>query len=98
MPKTLTFQLLALAACIAFAGGCQNKLEAENIAPAKAVVEKKIDTSGIDTAAYDKRIQDLHINDSLGKWTEKKPYPLKGAILPFKRVIAFYGNLFSKRM
>lgn len=25
-------------------------------------------------------------------------YPLPGAILPFKRVIAFYGNLYSKKM
>lgn len=26
------------------------------------------------------------------------PYPLPGAILPFKRVIAYYGNLYSKKM
>jgi len=37
--------------------------------------------------------------DTTGRWPVKNaPYPLPGAILPFKRVVAFYGNLYSKRM
>ena len=37
--------------------------------------------------------------DTTGKWPVKNtPYPLPGAILPFKRIVAFYGNLYSKRM
>jgi hypothetical protein len=36
--------------------------------------------------------------DTTGKWPPKGPYPLAGAILPFNRIIAFYGNLYSKRM
>ncbi len=31
-------------------------------------------------------------------WPPKTPAPLYGAILPFKRVIAYYGNLYSKNM
>ena len=31
-------------------------------------------------------------------WPIKTPYPLAGAILPFKRVIAYYGNLYSTKM
>ena len=31
-------------------------------------------------------------------WPVKAPYPLAGAILPFKRVVAYYGNLYSKKM
>lgn len=31
-------------------------------------------------------------------WPAKAPYPNGGAILPFKRVIAYYGNLYSKKM
>lgn len=31
-------------------------------------------------------------------WPVKTEYPDPGAILPFKRVIAYYGNLYSKRM
>ena len=36
--------------------------------------------------------------DSSGKWPVKSAYPLPGAILPFKRIVAFYGNLYSKQM
>ncbi len=35
--------------------------------------------------------------DSSGKWANKAE-PLPGAILPYKRIIAFYGNLYSKNM
>lgn len=31
-------------------------------------------------------------------WPVSTPYPLDGAILPFNRVIAYYGNLYSKKM
>lgn len=31
-------------------------------------------------------------------WPKAQPYPLPGAILPFKRIIAYYGNFYSTRM
>lgn len=31
-------------------------------------------------------------------WPAQAPYPKAGAILPFKRVVAYYGNLYSKGM
>ncbi|MDB4991891.1 MAG: hypothetical protein JWL75_136 [Parcubacteria group bacterium] len=31
-------------------------------------------------------------------WPAKAPYPKAGAILPFKRIIAYYGNFYSKGM
>jgi hypothetical protein len=41
----------------------------------------------------------LSNNDKSGRWPVKKiPYPLPGALLPYNRIIAFYGNLYSKRM
>jgi hypothetical protein len=42
----------------------------------------------------------IHIinGDSSGKWTADKPEPSAGAILPYKRIVAFYGNLYSKNM
>jgi len=52
----------------------------------------------IDTADYNKRLQAISNHDTTGKWPVKTPYPLPGAILPFNRIIAFYGNLYSKRM
>ncbi len=53
----------------------------------------------VDTAAYNRKIKELANGDTSGYWPVKKqPYPLAGAILPFKRVIAYYGNLYSKKM
>lgn len=53
----------------------------------------------VDTAAYNAKLKYLANGDTSGYWPVKKqPYPLAGAILPFKRVVAYYGNLYSKRM
>jgi len=52
----------------------------------------------IDTAAYDRINMELANGDSSGKWPVKGPYPSPGAILPFYRIVAYYGNLFSTRM
>lgn len=53
----------------------------------------------IDTALYTKKIKELANGDTTGKWPVKKqPYPLAGAILPYKRVVTYYGNLYSKKM
>ena len=51
-----------------------------------------------DTVDYNKRILALSNSDTTGKWPVKTPYPLNGAVLPYNRIIAFYGNLYSKRM
>jgi hypothetical protein len=52
----------------------------------------------LDTATYNKLLKALANGDTTGKWPAKAPYPLPGAILPFHRILAFYGNLYSKRM
>lgn len=41
---------------------------------------------------------ELSNNDTTGLWPVKGPYPLAGAVIPFNRVVAFYGNLYSKKM
>lgn len=61
-----------------------------------AAPEKKI--SEIDTVDYNQRMLALSNNDTTGFWPVKTPYPLPGAVLPYNRIIAFYGNLYSKRM
>jgi hypothetical protein len=55
-------------------------------------------SSVLDTALYNKKMEHMLNGDSSGKWPTKAPYPLPGAILPFKTIIAFYGNLYSKQM
>lgn len=53
----------------------------------------------IDTAQYNKLMLYLSNGDTTGKWPVKNtPYPLPGAVLPFNRVVAYYGNLYSKKM
>lgn len=53
----------------------------------------------IDHAQYDSLMAKLANGDIGGKWPVKNtPYPLPGAILPYKRVVAFYGNLYAKKM
>ncbi|MFI5160596.1 MAG: hypothetical protein ACHQHN_04930 [Sphingobacteriales bacterium] len=53
----------------------------------------------IDHAQYDALMKKLANGDTTGKWPVKNaPYPLPGAILPYKRVVAFYGNLSAKKM
>jgi len=52
----------------------------------------------LDTALFNQKLAHITNGDSSGKWPVKSPYPLPGAIFPFKRVIAYYGNLYSTRM
>ena len=57
-----------------------------------------ISTVPFDTADYNKRMLALSNFDTTGKWPVNTPYPLTRALLPYNRIIAFYGNLYSKRM
>jgi hypothetical protein len=52
----------------------------------------------LDTAKYDQLNHALNNGDTSGRWPVKLDYPLPGAIFPFNRVVAFYGNLYSKKM
>jgi hypothetical protein len=53
----------------------------------------------VDTAKYNAKIKALANGDTTGRWPVKnQPYPLAGAILPFKRIVVYYGNLHSKKM
>ena len=52
-----------------------------------------------DTANYNKIIHALANGDTTLRWPVKKqPYPQAGAILPNKRIVAYYGSLYSKKM
>ena len=53
----------------------------------------------IDTALYNQRVRENANGDTTGLWPVKnQPYPLPGAILPFKRIVVYYGNMHSKKM
>jgi hypothetical protein len=86
--------------------GCQEAIKAkeevnkekEATTPAQTAARQDSVFTKIDTADYNKRMLALSNNDTTGKWPVKAPYPLPGALFPYNRIIAFYGNLFSKRM
>lgn len=59
--------------------------------------EKKI--KALDTLSYQAKLKALANGDTTGLWPNHlRSYPLNGAILPFKRIVAYYGNLYSKKM
>jgi len=72
-------------------------LEQPVVQPVVEKQEKKV--AQIDTVAYRAKLQALANGDTTGLWPNNlRAYPLNGAILPFKRIVAFYGNLYSKKM
>jgi hypothetical protein len=93
--------VLAISAALSNSSCNDNKGETR-IAQADSTQKSATNTAPpktIDTAEYNRRMLYLSNGDTTGKWPVKDaPYPLAGAILPFNRVVAYYGNLYSKRM
>ncbi len=53
----------------------------------------------VDATEYSNKLVALANGDTTGLWpVEDQPLPLHGAILPKHRIIAYYGNLYSKKM
>lgn len=71
-----------------------------------SVVPVKIDTNENDidvkpvaaSVSYKEKMEHIINGDSSGRWKVGEVEPLTGAILPYKRIIAYYGNLYSKQM
>ncbi|MEP6712480.1 MAG: hypothetical protein ABJA37_08700 [Ferruginibacter sp.] len=51
-----------------------------------------------DSKDYADRMKALAIGDTTGRWPVNTVDPNAGAILPYNRIVAYYGNLYSKRM
>jgi hypothetical protein len=65
-------------------------------AEAKAPAEQK--AAVLDTALFNRLQRYISAGDTTGRWPVKHDYPRAGAVLPFKRVVSYYGNLYSTRM
>lgn len=101
----LKFPALILLVFIQFFAGSCNKGKAQepNMVIGKKDTKKTIaaeerKVSAIDTVDYNNKMLALSNNDTTGFWPVKTPYPLPGALLPYNRIVAFYGNLYSTRM
>ncbi|NDP22287.1 MAG: hypothetical protein GZ091_14575 [Paludibacter sp.] len=95
--------LIPLALLFIFSGCNQKKetgKEAGKVTVEKTqIVEQEVAIVKVDTLAYQKKVIALANGDTTGHWPIKSDiYPKDGAILPFKRIIAYYGNLYSKKM
>lgn len=54
--------------------------------------------AGLDTAMFNALQLHLAHNKPDKKWPVPMEYPLPGALLPFNRIVAYYGNFYSKGM
>jgi hypothetical protein len=52
----------------------------------------------VDSASYHRLLNRLANQDKTGRWPVNSPRPLKGALLPYHRIVAYYGNLYSLHM
>lgn len=53
----------------------------------------------VDSIDYHRYLNYVANGDTSGLWPViPQPLPLKGALLPFNRIVAYYGNLYSKGM
>lgn len=95
------FSLVTAAACNSFEKTNTLQLSMPDSAGTDTTkVTKKIllDSLQIDTILYNNKLLQLAHNKPNSKWPVKAAYPLPGAIFPFKRVVAFYGNFYSHGM
>ena len=98
MKRTVLCSLVVL-----FFACSDNSNKAQTTKDSAAVANKKdaAAVSGaptLDTALYNRLTKHMANGDTTGRWPVKADYPLPGALLPFNRIIAYYGNLYSNRM
>ncbi|MCD0490439.1 hypothetical protein LPB86_19530 [Pedobacter sp. MC2016-14] len=77
----------------------QSKAAGDTTATGTAEAPPDTTRKPIDTALFKAQLKKLANGDTTGKWPVKnQPIPLPGSILPFKRIVVYYGNLHSKKM
>jgi hypothetical protein len=74
-----------------------NNLSSASTGADTVAAEIKTDPVKLSISYLDKMNHIIN-GDSSGKWEVNQSEPLTGAILPYKRIIAYYGNLYSKQM
>ncbi len=104
MKKILLLQATIILSAATVTLSCNNTDTEKKVAAASKTTATSTTAStttqatSIDTVLYNKKMMELANGDTTGLWPQKFTYPLPGAILPNNRIVAFYGNLYSKRM
>jgi hypothetical protein len=73
-------------------------VNASDISAQGDTTENPAEASVVDTNLYNIKLAHLTNGDTSGRWPVKTVYPKAGAILPFNRIVSYYGNLYSKQM
>ena len=112
MKNNIFFQLIylttAFAVCLSSCGSSvdqangqeshSDSLTVDSLVKVEPEAEKPVPLM-VDSSEFREQMQALVNGDTTGIWpVDDQPIPLAGAILPQKRIIAYYGNLYSKRM
>jgi len=103
-PKLAGTLVLGFAAISLFANCNADGKAGTNASSSSDTSKKKTDSTAsvlkpVDRKLYDSLDKKLANGDTTGRWPVKnQPTPLAGAILPFKRIVVYYGNLHSKKM
>src|SRR6476661_2300808 len=97
--KNYVLPVIALV-CLSCGSSSSQQQDAKTDSTVTATDKKENSPSSpvLDTARYDELQNMLANGDTTGRWPVKHEYPLPGAILPFNRIIAYYGNLYSNKM
>jgi hypothetical protein len=104
--KIIFIVLILTAGIVGFARQVMNgkKLPKEEVqSPQVEALQISQPISEFDEIAYDKKLLEManlepSASTTENLWPVKTEYPLPGALLPFSRVVAYYGNLYSRFM
>lgn len=105
MSSSPRFSLIALAFATIGFFSCNgsNSADAQSATAAADTTAKEVKKappppSPATQEEFDRKIAHIVNGDTSGKWPVKSEFPLPGSILPYNRILAFYGNLYSKNM
>lgn len=89
------FKTVAFGGILLLAGACAQEKEAQQTTHTTEQTVKDTISVPVDTIPPAQIVLETEKDTN---WNYPGPKPLKGAVLPGKRILAFYGNLLSKRM
>ena len=90
--------LIFLFSSINSCGAGNNQSATSAIKTTETTLDTIVAPSLTDTILYNQKMQQLANGDRSGLWPPKGSYPKKNALLPFNRIVAYYGNFLSKNM
>jgi hypothetical protein len=96
--KVILYMALASLTVACTENSAQNAEVIIDSSTKKNVSQRTDEKPALDTAQYNKLLRYISRRDSSGRWPVKTAYPSGPTILPFKRIVAYYGNLYSKQM